>query len=76
VARTLLPDVLTYQPGTVAGYGVAARNGRRLTDDVLDVLLSLFANQPISDLIGPEGQYQPSFPYLAAPISNGAARNV
>jgi hypothetical protein len=76
VASELLPDVLTYQPGTIASYGAAARNGRRLSDDVVDALLSKFANQSISDHIDSEGQYRSSFPYLIAPNSANPARNV
>jgi hypothetical protein len=75
VAHELLPDVLTYRPGTAARYEIAARNGRRLTDDVVDVQLSRLVNRPVSDRIDPDGQYQSTFPYLIAPRSS-EVRNV
>jgi hypothetical protein len=67
VARMLLPDRLAYQPGQPAGYALAGRNGRRLSDDAMDVALSLFVGAPFSDQVGAAGQSQAAFPYLAAP---------
>ena len=65
VARFLLPDVLTYSPGTPANYGSAGRNGRHPVNDGMDVVLSILANQPLSDGVDSEGMYQQNFPYLA-----------
>jgi hypothetical protein len=42
VARTLLPDVLPYDPRQPAGHPA---NGRTLTDDVADYFVSLFTNR-------------------------------
>ena len=68
VAQTLLPDVLVYRSNTPANYGFAVRNGRRLSDDSMDVALSIMTDLPFSDQVGAEGCYQTAFPYLAPPI--------
>ena len=67
VADLLLPDMLHYRLGTPASFSFATRNGRRLTDDVTDVVLSLLVNSPLSDHVGYDGRIQPQFPYMAAP---------
>ena len=67
VADLLLPDMLHYRLGTQASFSFATRNGRRLTDDVTDVVLSLLVNSPLSDHVGYDGRIQPQFPYMAAP---------
>ncbi|HOG45983.1 MAG TPA: DUF4331 family protein [Anaerolineae bacterium] len=69
VADLLLPSVLRYRPGTAASYGFAGRNGRALTDDAMDVAISLLANYPISDHVGPAGDTQQHFPFLPLPYS-------
>ena len=67
VARLLLPDVLTYNTQLPASYGFAGLNGRALSDDVGDVILSIMANMPFSDGVGKESKFGSSFPYLAQP---------
>lgn len=67
VVQYLLPDVLTYTPQLPTHYGFAGRNGRALADDTPDVILSLLANTPLSDHVGPPGGLRSSFPYLAEP---------
>lgn len=67
VADLLLPDILHYRLGTPASFSFAARNGRRLTDDVADVVLSLLVNSPLSDHVGYDGRIQSHFPYMATP---------
>jgi hypothetical protein len=67
VADLLLPDILHYRLGTPASFSFATRNGRRLTDDVTDVVLSLIVNSPLSDHVRYDGRIQPHFPYMAAP---------
>jgi hypothetical protein len=69
VADLLTPDMLQYRLGTPASFSFATRNGRRLTDDVTDVVLSLLTNSPLSDHVEYDGRIQPTFPYLAAPHS-------
>jgi Domain of unknown function (DUF4331) len=65
VARTLLPDVLPYDPGRPAGY---PENGRTLTDDVADHFVTLFTNGKVTgDEVGPHGDLLTEFPYLGPP---------
>lgn len=67
VADLLTPDMLQYRLGSPASFSFATRNGRRLTDDVADVMLSLMTNSPCSDHVASDGRIQPYFPYMAAP---------
>jgi hypothetical protein len=67
VADLLTPDILQYQLGTPASFSFATRNGRRLTDDAADVVLSLLTNSPLSDHVSYDGRIQPYFPYMAPP---------
>ena len=61
-AALLFPDVLTYQTGNTAGF----LNGRRLTDDVIDVELNLVTNGGIpSDCISNDSAFPGAWPYLA-----------
>ena len=63
-ARGLLPDMLDYRLAEPAGYP----NGRRLTDDTADVLLSLLTRGRItSDLVGPHTDLLADFPFLGLP---------
>jgi len=65
IADLLLPDVLTYTVGTTAA---GPLNGRGLADDVIDVELNLVTRGAVpTDMIGPHGDYQASFPYLGNP---------
>ncbi len=65
VADMIIPDVLTYKVGTKAAYAVENLNGRKLTDDGMDVVLTLFSGKPMTDNANTmEGRYQSSFPYV------------
>ncbi len=64
IAELLLPDILTYDYDSAAGF----LNGRKLTDDVIDIELALVSNGAVTtDMVGPHTDYLPSFPYLGAP---------
>lgn len=64
IADILLPDILTYDYTSSAGY----LNGRRLTDDVIDISLALVTNGHITtDKVGPHTDYLQHFPYLGHP---------
>lgn len=64
IAEILLPDILTYDYTSPAGF----LNGRKLTDDVIDAELSLVTNGKItSDFVGPHTDYLSQFPYLGQP---------
>ena len=60
----LLPDILPYDYSRMAGYP----NGRTLTDDLLDITLTLITNGRVtSDLVGPHTDLLADFPYLGPP---------
>jgi uncharacterized protein GlcG (DUF336 family) len=60
----LLPDILSYQPNEPARF---PHNGRTLTDDVVDLFFSLYANRNVTDKVGPHGDLLDEFPYLGPP---------
>ena len=65
VARTLLPDILPYDPRHPASF---PQNGRTLTDDAADVFLSVLTNRRVTgDKVGPHGDLLGEFPYLGPP---------
>jgi hypothetical protein len=65
VARSLLPDVLRYEPTQPASY---PSNGRALADDVMDVFISMLTNGKITrDNVGPHDDLLAEFPYLGPP---------
>ena len=64
-ARTLLPDVLSYDPTRPASF---PSNGRTLTDDAADAFLAVLTNgKVIEDKVGPHGDLLSEFPYLGPP---------
>lgn len=63
-ADLLMPDVLTYKPGSKAEYVVTNLNGRALADDAMNTALTLMVGKPVDDKANPSGKYQSSFPYL------------
>lgn len=64
IARILLPDVLTFDFASSAGF----LNGRRLQDDVIDISLNLVTNGHITgDGVGPHSDYLSNFPFLGNP---------
>src|SRR6266478_5639537 len=64
VARKLLPDILSYHPNEPARF---PHNGRTLTDDVVDLFFSIYANRNVTDKVGPHGDLLDDFPYLGPP---------
>ena len=63
-ALTLLPDILDYDYASSAGY----RNGRKLTDDVIDIQLGVLTNGAVTtDKVGPHRDLLSAFPYLGTP---------
>jgi hypothetical protein len=65
VARTLLPDILSYDPRRAASF---PRNGRTLTDDTADAFLAVLTNGKVTgDRVGPHGDLLDEFPYLGSP---------
>jgi hypothetical protein len=65
VARTLLPDMLSYDPTRPASFPT---NGRTLTDDAADAFLVVLTNGKVTgDRVGPHGDLLNEFPYLGSP---------
>jgi hypothetical protein len=65
VARTLLPEVLRYDPMQPTSF---PDNGRSLTDDAVDVFLHILTNGKVTgDKVGPHADMLPEFPYLGVP---------
>jgi uncharacterized protein DUF4331 len=64
IAKILLPDILTFDFSSPAGY----LNGRQLRDDVIDISLNLVTNGKLTgDGVGPHSDYLSEFPYLGNP---------
>ncbi len=63
-ARSLLPDVLPYDPQKGAAY---PGNGRVPTDDSKDVFLTVYNGKLTWDGCGPHTDLLDEFPYLGAP---------
>src|SRR5580698_2178902 len=73
-ARILLPDILPYNLSKQASYPT---NGRTLTDDAIDVFLSILTNGKVTrDNVGPHTDLLASFPYLGAPHKARSSRLV
>jgi hypothetical protein len=65
VAKTLLPDILYFDPKRPASY---PDNGRKLTDDVSDAFLSIITNGRVTrDNVGSHTDLLSVFPYLGPP---------
>src|SRR6266481_5836422 len=64
IARKLLPDILSYNPREPVRY---PDNGRTLTDDVVDLFFSMYANRKVADKVGPHRDLLDEFPYLGPP---------
>jgi hypothetical protein len=65
VAGTLLPDVLSYQPGHPACF---PDNGRTLTDDAFDSFIRILTNGKVAeDNVGPHADLLLDFPYVGPP---------
>jgi hypothetical protein len=72
VAHRFCPNILPYEVGTAASFGFAEWNGRSLTDNAPDVMLSMAANTPIRLGIGKElvtSKPSTKFPYVPAVAS-------
>jgi hypothetical protein len=64
LTNVLLPDVLTFDTSSSAGF----LNGRRLPDDVIDAEFGLlFPVAPHSDCVGNDSIFLTHFPYLGVP---------
>ena len=77
VAARLCPTTLPYEIGTRAEFTLTRFNGRPLLDDAMDVMLTLTANQPISDGVVPNAnRVRAEFPYYGTPFTREEQRDV
>ena len=75
LGHRLCPVTLPYEIDTVASFGVAGFNGRGLADDVMDVMLTLATNTPLSDGVAPDrSRMRDEFPYFGEPFPHIAGR--
>jgi hypothetical protein len=71
LAARLLPAVLPYELGTPAAFDFTGFNGRGLSDDVMDVILTLATNTPLGDGVAPDWRrVRGDFPYFGDPYSH------
>jgi uncharacterized protein DUF4331 len=69
VAR-LCPTTLPYDLDTPASFDYSGFNGRGLTDDTMDIILTLATNTPLGDGVAPDkGRTRDTFPYFGEPYS-------
>jgi Domain of unknown function (DUF4331) len=71
VIQRLCPTTLPYRLGTPAAFDRTGFNGRTLTDDVMDVMLTLASNNPLEDGVAPDRRRTRSqFPYFGEPYTS------
>jgi len=64
IAQVFLPDILPYDSSSTQGFF----NGRKLTDDVVDIVLNLVTGGKVTtDKVGAHTDYLATFPYLGQP---------
>ena len=69
LAARLCPTTLPYDLDTPANFTYAGFNGRALSDDVFDIMLTLAANRAIADGVSPDRtRMRADFPYFGAPF--------
>jgi hypothetical protein len=67
VVARLCPTTLPYELDTAAGFDFAGFNGRGLTDDAMDVMLTLATNAPLDDGVAPDpSRCRNTFPYFGS----------
>jgi hypothetical protein len=73
----LFPTTLPYELGTPATFGFAGFNGRALTDDVMDVILTLATNTALGDGVVPDkDRTRDEFPYFGEPYTSAEQAGV
>jgi len=72
VSKLLFPDVLHYRIGSAAGFTLADRNGRGLTESTPEVMFELILHTPVAmglDASAATGSLRQEFPYLSLPVN-------
>jgi hypothetical protein len=71
LAQKICPVTLAYELDTPASFTVDRLNGRGLADDVMDVMLTLATNTPLSDGVAPDkSRMRAEFPYFGEPFES------
>jgi Domain of unknown function (DUF4331) len=71
LVERLVPAMVPYEIGSEAEFTIERFNGRPLTSDAFDVMLSLGANAPVADGVSPDvGRIRPAFPYCGIPYDD------
>jgi hypothetical protein len=71
IVERLCPATLPYRLGLPAVFDRAGFNGRALTDDAMDVMLTLVSNQPLEDGVAPDRRrVRAEFPYFGEPYTS------
>jgi uncharacterized protein DUF4331 len=77
VIARLFPTTLPYRIGTPAAFDFAGFNGRALTDDTMDVILTLATNTALGDgVVPPKDRTRDEFPYFGAPYGSAEQADV
>ena len=73
----LFPTMLPYELNTPAAFDFAGFNGRALTDDVMDVILTLATNTALGDGVVPDKtRTRDDFPYFGEPYTSAEQSGV
>jgi Domain of unknown function (DUF4331) len=71
VASALCPSLLPYELGSHACFSAERFNGRFLTDDAYDAMLTLATNTVVEDGVAPDAtRIRTDFPYYGLPFSS------
>lgn len=74
VISRLCPTVLPYTLDTDAAFDFAGFNGRALSDDVMDVMLTLATNTALGDGVAPDkANIRDTFPYFGEPFHTASS---
>ena len=77
LSARLFPTTLPYELDTPAEFDFVSFNGRALTDDVMDVVLTLATNTALGDGVTPDkDRTRPRFPYFGEPYTSAEQAGV
>ena len=77
IADMVMPDIMSYKVGSEAKYAIDNLNGRKLSDDAMDVALAILigSDTPVSDQVEVLSEnYQTVFPYVI-PVDDAFTKN-
>lgn len=75
IVSRLCPTAMPYEIRTPAAFDLAGFDGRPLTDDVMDVMLTLASNKPLEDGVAPDrSRIRSEFPFFGEPTRRKSRR--